>query len=176
MLKFFGKFRRSLGVGAILLGLFAFQLHAHGQGKGTCRVKVVDDQGPLPGAAVVVKGTSNGQAVDNKGVCTMTSLPDKAALVVSCLGYDDTEVVWNGRQDMTVKMKSSSQMMDETVVVGYGTQRKKDLSGAITQVKGDVLNEYSTLSVANALQGRVAGVEISQLNGQPGAGMQVRIR
>ena len=73
-------------------------------------------------------------------------------------------------------MKSSSQLLDETVVVGYGTQRKKDLSGAIAQVKGDVINEYSTLSVANALQGRVAGVEISQLNGQPGAGMQVRIR
>ena len=176
MLKFFGKLRRSLGASVILLGLFSFQLHAQDQGKGTCRVKVVDDQGPLPGAAVVVKGTSNGQAVDNKGVCTMTALQDKATLVVSCLGYDDTEVVWNGKQDMTVRMKSSSQMLDETVVVGYGTQRKKDLSGAITQVKGDVLNEYSTLSVANALQGRVAGVEISQLNGQPGAGMQVRIR
>ena len=139
-------------------------------------MKVVDELGPLPGAAVLVKGTTNGQAVDNNGVCTISSVPDKAVLVISCLGYDDAEVIWNGKSDITVRMKSSSQLLDETVVVGYGTQRKKDLSGAIAQVKGDVINEYSTLSVANALQGRVAGVEISQLNGQPGAGMQVRIR
>lgn len=176
MFRIFGKFSRALGLTALALGLFAFQFTASGQVKGTCRVKVVDELGPLPGAAVLVKGTANGQAVDNKGVCTMTSVPENAVLVVSCLGYDDAEVVWNGKPDITVRMKSSSQLLDETVVVGYGTQRKKDLSGAIAQVKGEVINEYSTLSVANALQGRVAGVEISQLNGQPGAGMQVRIR
>lgn len=176
MLRIFGKFSRALGLTALALGLFSFQFTAHGQGRGTCRVKVVDELGPLPGAAVLVKGTTNGQAVDNNGVCTISSVPDKAVLVISCLGYDDTEVIWNGKSDITVRMKSSSQLLDETVVVGYGTQRKKDLSGAIAQVKGDVINEYSTLSVANALQGRVAGVEISQLNGQPGAGMQVRIR
>lgn len=176
MFRIFGKFSRALGLTALALGLFSFQLTAFGQGKSTCRVKVVDELGPLPGAAVFVKGTTNGQAVDNKGVCTMTSVPENAVLIVSCLGYDDAEVVWNGKSDITVRMKSSSQLLDETVVVGYGTQRKKDLSGAIAQVKGEVINEYSTLSVANALQGRVAGVEISQLNGQPGAGMQVRIR
>lgn len=176
MLRIFGKFSRALGLTALALGLFSFQFTAHGQGRGTCRVKVVDEFGPLPGAAVLVKGTTNGQAVDNNGVCTISSVPDKAALVISCLGYDDAEVIWNGKSDITVRMKSSSQLLDETVVVGYGTQRKKDLSGAIAQVKGDVINEYSTLSVANALQGRVTGVEISQLNGQPGAGMQVRIR
>lgn len=176
MLRIFGKFSRALGLTALALGLFSFQFTAHGQGRGTCRVKVVDELGPLPGAAVLVKGTTNGQAVDNNGVCTISSVPDKAVLVISCLGYDDAEVIWNGKSDITVRMKSSSQLLDETVVVGYGTQRKKDLSGAIAQVKGDVINEYSTLSVANALQGRVAGVEISQLNGQPGSGMQVRIR
>ena len=176
MFRIFGKFSRALGLTALALGLFSFQLTAFGQGKSTCRVKVVDELGPLPGAAVLVKGTTNGQVVDNKGVCTMTSVPENAVLIVSCLGYDDAEVVWNGKSDITVRMKSSSQLLDETVVVGYGTQRKKDLSGAIAQVKGEVINEYSTLSVANALQGRVAGVEISQLNGQPGAGMQVRIR
>lgn len=176
MLRIFGKFSRALGLTALALGLFSFQFTAHGQGRGTCRVKVVDELGPLPGAAVLVKGTTNGQAVDNNGVCTISSVPDKAVLVISCLGYDDTEVIWNGKSDISVRLKSSSQLLDETVVVGYGTQRKKDLSGAIAQVKGDVINEYSTLSVANALQGRVAGVEISQLNGQPGAGMQVRIR
>lgn len=176
MFRIFGKLSRTLSLAVIAFGLFSFQLTAYGQGKGTCRVKVVDELGPLPGAAVLVKGTTNGQAVDNKGMCTLTSVPDKAVLVVSCLGYDDAEIVWNGKSDITVRMKSSAQLLDETVVVGYGTQRKKDLSGAIAQVKGEVLNEYSTLSVANALQGRVSGVEISRLNGQPGAGMQVRIR
>lgn len=176
MFKLFGKFSRMLGLAAFVSGLFLSQFTAMGQGKGTCRVKVVDELGPLPGAAVMVKGTTRGQAVDNNGICTLTSVPDKAVLVVSCLGYDDTEVVWNGKPEITVMIRTNSQLLEETVVVGYGTQRKKDLSGAIAQVKGEVLNEYSTLSVANALQGRVAGVEISQLNGQPGAGMQVRIR
>ncbi|MDY5302495.1 MAG: TonB-dependent receptor plug domain-containing protein, partial [Candidatus Cryptobacteroides sp.] len=176
MFKFFGKFRHLLGLAALVIGLVSIQHTAYGQGNGTCRVKVVDEIGPLPGAAVVVKGTSIGQAVDNKGVCTLTSLKSNSVLVVSCLGYDDKEVIWNGKAEITVRLSNSSQMLDETVVIGYGTQRKKDLSGAIAQVKGEVLNEFSTLSVSNALQGRVAGVEISQINGQPGAGMQVRIR
>lgn len=174
MFQSIGKFSRALGLTLLALGLSSFI--ATGQGKGTCRVTVVDELGPLPGAAVLVKGTSVGKAVDGKGVCTLTSLQDKAVLLVSCLGYDDEEVIWNGKSELTVRMKNSSQMLEETVVVGYGTQRKKDLSGAITQVKGEVINEYSSLSVSSALQGRVAGVEISQINGQPGAGMQVRIR
>ena len=97
MFKFFGKFRHLLGLAALVIGLVSIQHTAYGQGNGTCRVKVVDEIGPLPGAAVVVKGTSIGQAVDNKGVCTLTSLKSNSVLVVSCLGYDDKEVIWNGK-------------------------------------------------------------------------------
>ena len=152
------------------------QLAAQNQG-GKCTVHVVDEAGqPLLGAAVVLKGTNNGHAVDFEGACVFTSLPDDAILVATCLGYEDASAVVGGRSDLTITMKTSNLMMDELVVVGYGTMRKRDLSGAVAQVKGETINEYSTLSAANALQGRVSGVQVNQVSGQPGAGINIRIR
>lgn len=83
---------------------------------------------------------------------------------------------FNGRSAFDIKLSQGSLVMDELVVVGYGVQRKRDLSGAVAQVKGDLINEFANVSVAQALQGRVSGVQINQLNGQPGAAIQVRIR
>jgi len=148
-----------------------------GQTAGLCTVTVTDADGaPLPGAGVFVKGTSKGAATNASGVCTISSLERGTVLQVKCLGFEDKEIVYDGRASISVVMDDSSIMMDELVVVGYGVQRKKDLSGSIAQVKGDIINEFSNLSVANALQGRVSGVQVTQLNGMPGAGVQVRIR
>ncbi|MDD6253650.1 MAG: TonB-dependent receptor [Bacteroidales bacterium] len=148
-----------------------------GPESGTCVFHIVDSEGlPVPGAAVMVKGTKTGDVADQNGRCVLGGLPKDAVLVVSCLGYEDVEVSRMGRSEIKVKVRSSSLAMDEVVVVGYGTQRKKDLSGAVASVKGETIREFSNLNVASALQGRVSGVEITQLNGQPGAGMQVRIR
>lgn len=75
---------------------------------------------------------------------------------------------------MNFVLEEDTETLDEVVVVGYGVQRKRDLSGSIASVKGDIITEYANTSVASALQGRVSGVQIQQTNGQPGAGIQVR--
>lgn len=169
-----GKLGRKAVASAVFFVLISVASWA--QTASQCRVKVTDDIGALPGAAVQIKGTTIGQAVDKNGECVISPVKAGDILIVSCLGYEDKEVEWNGKTSMTVRLADSMQLLEETVVVGYGTQRKKDLSGAIASVKGETLNEFSNLSVAGALQGRVSGVQITQINGQPGAGMQVRIR
>lgn len=142
-----------------------------------CTVRVLNSDGaPVPGAAVVVKGSNTGEITDAKGVCRFRALPDDAVLSVTYLGMQAREVLVGGRTAIEIALSEESLQMDELVVVGYGVQRKRDLSGAVAQVKGDVINEFANLSVASALQGRVSGVQINQLNGQPGAGIQVRIR
>ena len=144
---------------------------------GNCTVRILDAGGnPVSGAAVVVKGSNRGEISDTKGICRFHAIPAHAVLTVSYLGMTARETPLNGRTEITITLTEESLQMDELVVVGYGVQRKRDLSGAIAQVKGDVINEFANLSIASALQGRVSGVQINQLNGQPGAGIQVRIR
>ncbi len=178
-IKLFSRSSKAFGFLLVwtLSTLLSFGLTAQSSQTGTCKVTVQDSSGqPLVGASVVVKGTNKYGITDNKGVCSLTSVGRDAVLVVSQLGMVEQEVATNGRSSIVITMKDDALMMDEVVVIGYGVQRKKDLSGAIAHVDGDVINEYSTLSVAHALQGRVSGVEVSTLNGQPGAGVQMRIR
>lgn len=147
------------------------------QASVTCTVRIIDADGaPVSGAAVVVKGANKGEIADANGVVRFRDIPRNAVLSVTYLGMESREEAVNGRTAFDIVLKQSSLVMDELVVVGYGVQRKSDLSGAVAQVKGDVINEFANLSVATALQGRVSGVQINQLNGQPGAGIQVRIR
>lgn len=152
-------------------------LHLSAQTINNCVVHVLDSSGEtLIGATVAVKGTNNKQITDGDGSCTFKSIPANATLTITYLGMAEKDVKVDSRTKIEVVLVESDQIMDEIVVVGYGVQRKKDVSGAVAQVKGDVINEYANLSVASALQGRVSGVQINQLNGQPGAGIQVRIR
>jgi TonB-linked SusC/RagA family outer membrane protein len=130
----------------------------------------------IPGATVVVKGTNTGHITDLKGNCTLTAIPANAVLVISCLGMTEQEVSINGRTKIDIILIESSYALDEFVVVGYGIQRRKDITGAVAQVKGEVLNEFASFSAISALQGRVSGVQINPQSGQPGAGIQVRIR
>lgn len=163
-------------IALIALGAFCLMGSAAAQNI-KCTVTIKDSAGePLPGAAALIKGTTTGEVADANGVCQFGQVPSNATLIVTCLGYDDQEVAVSGRGSFTVTLSTSAMMMEETVVVGYGTQRKKDLSGAIARVSGETINEYSTLSVANALQGRVSGVQVNVNNGAPGANVQVRIR
>ena len=176
-------FRAAAGAGWLLAALLALlcplNLQAQSQGGtvATCTVRVLSPDGkPVSGAAVVVKGTNKGEISNAEGICRFRSIPADAVLAVTYLGMAGREEAVNGRTAFDITLSEASLMMDELVVVGYGVQRKSDLSGAVTQVKGEVINEFANLSVASALQGRVSGVQINQLNGQPGAGIQVRIR
>ena len=140
-------------------------------------VKVTDEDGqPVPGAAVIIKGTDSGDVTDEGGLCILTGIADNAVLQVSCLGYDDAEAAVSGRQFLPVVLEASSLYMEEVVVVGYGSQKRKDITGAVSSVKGDVLNEYSSFSAMGALQGRIAGVAVQQTDATPGGGISVTIR
>lgn len=157
--------------------LCSLQLLAHPTQTITTTVRVTESNGEsIPGATVVIKGTNTGNVTDLDGNCTLEAVPANAILVISYLGMTEQEVSVNGRTKIEVILVESSYALDEFVVVGYGIQRKKDITGAVAQVKGEILNEFANLSAVSALQGRVSGVQINPQSGQPGAGMQVRIR
>lgn len=162
---------------ALLLFVCSPDLSAQGKRDIACTVRVINSEGlPAVGATVVVKGGTRGEITNSEGVCRFAAIPADAVLTVAYLGMAEQEVEVNGRTFVDITLTESSLEIDELVVVGYGVQRKRDLSGSVAQVKGEVINEFANSSVASALQGRVAGVQINQLNGQPGAGIQVRIR
>lgn len=142
-----------------------------------CAITVVDSSGePIPGAAALLQGTKTGVVTDANGTCRFDRLPADAVLLVSSLGFEEQEVVVRGRSAIVVTLNPSALSLEEVVMIGYGTTRRKDISGAITKVSGETINEFSTLSVANALQGRVSGVQVNVNNGQPGSNVQIRVR
>ncbi|MDE6017910.1 MAG: TonB-dependent receptor [Muribaculaceae bacterium] len=137
---------------------------------------VLDETGePLIGATIVQKGTSNGTAADLDGNYSI-SVPAKSTLVISYVGYNSKDVPVNGRTKIDVKLDSSSTMLDEVVAIGYGTVKKKDLTGAVSSVSGAELAKAPVVSAAQALQGKAAGINIVQQSGAPGAGVNVTIR
>ncbi|MDR1416935.1 MAG: TonB-dependent receptor [Prevotellaceae bacterium] len=136
---------------------------------------VVDAEGaPLVGASVVVKGTTIGVMADVGGAFTITA-PSDATLVVSFVGFSPVEIPVEGKSVLRVEMKEGQQI-DEVVVVGYGTMRKRDLTGSISSVKGDVLKQIPVASAAEALTGKLAGVQVTTSEGVPGAEIKIRVR
>ncbi len=136
-----------------------------------------DDGDPLIGVTVLVKGsTSRGTLTNEQGKFSIAAATGEA-LTFSYIGFSTGEVVINDQsQDLSVSLTPSASTLEEVVVVGYGRTKKSDLTGAITTVKGEDLTRIGTADVAQALQGRVAGVDITAQNGNPGAGVRIRIR
>lgn len=132
------------------------------------------DQTPLAGVTVAVKGATTGTVTDEKGAFTLRAEPGQT-LVFSCIGFATEERVV-GRDSPDVRLKESDRYLDEVVVVGYGLQKKKLLTGATVQVRGDDLLKRNTISPLQALQGQTPGVQIAATSGQPGAGMKVTVR
>lgn len=130
---------------------------------------------PVVGATVVVKGTSTGTISDVNGFYTLRDIPQDAVLIFSFVGMKAQEVPVEGRRVINVELEIDSKVMEEVVVVGYGVQRKSDLTGAVASVKGEELQKSAVANVANALQGRVSGVLISP-DGAPGSQPDVKIR
>ena len=137
---------------------------------------VTDESGmPLVGVSVVIKGTNKGVATDFDGKYSLTDVPKGAVLQFSSVGYQTTDVKANNSQ-LNIKLAEATQNLDEVVVVGYGTQKKGDVTTAITSVKTKDLEQRPIISAAQAIQGRAAGIQVVQPNGAPGAGLAVRIR
>lgn len=151
------------------IGVFAQEITLTGV------VTSADDGEPLPGVTVVVKGTTNGTVTNIDGKYTLKA-PGDATLVFSFVGMKTQEIPVNGKTELNVVMSSAAFDVDEVVVVGYGVQKKSLVTGAIAKVDGESLKKQSDMRVAQALQGKTAGVVISSNSGQPGDNVSVRIR
>ncbi len=134
---------------------------------------VEDSQGPLIGATVMEKGTTNGTVTDFDGNFSLNVQPG-ATLVISYVGYESMEV--KAGDNVKVKMKEDGHVVNEVVVIGYGTQRREAVTGSVANIGGEKLNQVAASNAAEALQGRVAGVLMTQTSSKPGAEMQIRIR
>jgi TonB-linked SusC/RagA family outer membrane protein len=129
---------------------------------------------PLSGVSISVKGTTTGTTTDANGVFTI-SVPENGILVISSIGYIHQEIPVNNQTAINIRMVQSSSTLDQVVVVGYGTQRRIDVTGATATVKGSALVKQPVLTATQGLQGQVAGVQIIG-SGQPGTQPSIRIR
>ena len=134
---------------------------------------VADSQGPLIGATVMEKGTNNGTVTDFNGFFTLNVKPG-ATIVVSYVGYVSQEV--KAGDNLKINLKEDGHVVNEVVVIGYGTQRREAVTGSVANIGGEKLNQVAATNAAQALQGRVAGVLMTQTSSKPGAEMQIRIR
>ena len=136
---------------------------------------VVDAQGPVIGASVVEKGTSNGVITDFDGNFTL-NVKEGATIVVSYIGYETQEIKVGSQDNYSISLKDNNAELEEVVVVGYGTQKKKLVTGATVQVKGEDIAKLNTTNALTAMQSSTPGVNITQGSAQPGQGFKVNIR
>jgi len=137
--------------------------------------KVTDASGqPVIGASITVKGKTTGTAADDKGNFSL-EVPDNATLLISAVGFTNQEIKVNNRTMITVVLAVADKSMDEVVVIGYGTQRKRDLTGSVTSVKGKEIESMPNTNPIASLQGKVAGLTVAT-SGQAGVPPVVRIR
>ena len=156
----------------VLFAVFAIGAFAQNKVTGT----VVDVQGePIIGASVVVKGTSNGTVTDFDGKFTVANAPAKGSLVISYVGYRSQTITLGGKSDFKITLEEDKQLLDEVVVVGYGVQRKSDVTGALTRVGEKELNAKPVNNAFEALQGKAAGVDITTSE-RPGTVGSIAIR
>lgn len=142
----------------------------------TVKGKVIDggDKTSLPGVTILIKGTQNGTQTDENGNYSI-SAPANATLVFNFVGYTAFEQAVNNQTTLNVSLASSTQQLEQVVVVGYGTQRKIDVTGSVASVKGEDINKQPSTNPISALQGKVAGVSISN-SATPGSAPQITIR
>ena len=130
---------------------------------------------PIVGAFVVEKGTSNGTSTGLDGDFTLRT-KSGAVLEISCIGYVTRTITVSQDQRLEIILEDDTQMLDETIVVGYGVQKKSVVTASISKVDGDALNKVRASTVNDAIKGKVSGVQITQASGQPGSGSQIKIR
>ncbi len=137
---------------------------------------VSDANGPVPGVNVIAKGTSNGAQTDFDGNYSLDNVASDAVLVFSYIGYTTQEVSVNGKSTVNVFLQEDVESLAEVVVIGYGTTTVRDATGAVTAVTSEDFNQGVITSPEQLIQGKTAGVQISQSSGEPGAGIDIRIR
>ena len=143
---------------------------------GSVKCIVADNAGPMPGASVMVKGTTLGGITDPEGAVVLNGVPANATLVVSFVGYETVEVPVNGQSVVRVTLKDDSTVLNETVVVGYGTTKKVNLTGAVEQVTSEVFEGRAATNVTQMLEGAVANLNITLADGKPGRSSDFNVR
>ena len=163
----------------LLLGLaFLFAAaSAFAQGRVvTGKVTSGEDGLPIPGASVIVKGTTIGTATDLDGNFSLNVPQDNNLLVISFVGSVTQEVNVGNRSQVNVVLQPDTRSLEEVIVTGYGTQPKREVTGAVSSVKGEAIKNLPMQSFDRALQGRAAGVQVRSANGLPGGAVNIRIR
>lgn len=139
--------------------------------------KVLDENSlPLPGVNVLIKGTTEGTTTDANGQYTLAVADEEAILVFTFIGYTTQEVAVKGRTTINVSLVPDVQSLEEVVVVGYGTVKKSDLTGAVGSVNSESIARTNPVQAARALQGQVAGVNVNKINSRPGSDYTIDIR
>ncbi|WP_029033797.1 SusC/RagA family TonB-linked outer membrane protein [Salinimicrobium terrae] len=157
----------------ILLSLISFSAFAQ---TTTVTGTVTDETGPLPGVTVLLKGTSNGVVTDFDGDYEITDVPANGVLVFSYVGFVTEEMSVNGQSEINVTLIPDVSTLDEVVVVGYGSMKRSDVTGAMVSIASESIEEAVPTTIDQVLQGRAAGVQIQQNSGAPGASSSIRIR
>ena len=163
-----------LAVAIVMMLGFVFQAYA----QSTLTGRVTDENGdPMPGVYVAVKGTQIATSTDADGNFSLRTNATAGSLVFSMMGMTEQEIPIDGRALFNVIMKEDATMLQETVVVGYGTMIKRELTSAVSQVGGEALTERATgLNVLQNMAGKMAGVQIKSTSGRPGGNAAILIR
>ncbi|GLB52659.1 SusC/RagA family TonB-linked outer membrane protein [Neptunitalea chrysea] len=148
-----------------------------GQQTKTITGTVNDDQGtPLPGANVTVEGTTNGTVTDFDGKYELRNVTSSSVLIFTYVGMQEQKIVVGDQSEIDVALEMSSNLLDEVVLVAYGTATKRDLTGAVDTMSSDELETFPATDVNQAIQGKLSGVQITQNSGSPGSAMSINIR
>lgn len=183
--KYFGKLLPGLALMAMLLPAGNGTAFASGSlpDEGTAvQQRVVTgtvtepDGTPLPAVSVREKGTTNGTLTDAEGRYRITVTTSNPVLVFSFVGYATQEINVGSQGTIDIELVSGEVGLDEIVVIGYGTVKKRDLTGSVASISGEVMRDVPSSNISQALQGRISGVDMSQTSTKPGAAMQIRVR
>lgn len=145
--------------------------------QGRLQGSVKDTSGaPMPGVTVSVKGTNEGTTTDDEGKFVLNNVPDHATILFSSLGYDRQTVHIQGFSPLHIVLTRNASALNEVVVVSYGTQKNREVTGSISQLNAAKMKDMPVGQFSQQLQGKVAGMQVQENNGEPGQGMQFRIR
>jgi len=160
----------------ILVLLGSYSLHVQSQYTVSGRVTDTESGEPLSFVTIVEKGTTNGTTTDLQGKYSLTVSDENAVLKFTYVGFLDEEIPVAGKNEIDVVLVPDLQQLDELVVIGYGSTKKSDLTGAISSVSSDDIENIPSMSIDQALQGKAAGVQVVSNTGAPGSSITVRIR
>lgn len=165
------KYFKNLGF-LILMLVFSATVNAQITVSGT----VSDGSGPIPGVNIIVKGTKTSTVSNFDGTYTLTAIPANSTLVFSFIGYKPYEIAVNNKTKINALLEENLNDLKEVVVIGYGTAKRGDLTGAISSISSSAVTQSVATTIDQVLQGRAAGVQIQQNSGTPGGSSSVRIR